>query len=62
MKKTYIQPSATAISLMSEGQLLSGSDTKFQLDTENKMNASDAYSNKQQSNGPWSGNIWDDMD
>ena len=62
MKKTYIQPTATAISLMSEGQMLSASDTKFQLDTETRMDASDAYSNKQQSNGPWSGNIWDSMD
>lgn len=41
--------------------MLSGSDTRFQLDADNKMNASDAYSNKQQSNGPWSGNIWDNM-
>ncbi len=62
MKKTYIQPSSTAISLMSESQMLSGSDTRFQLDTDNKMNASDAMSNKQQSNGPWSGKIWDNMD
>lgn len=62
MKKNYIQPTATAISLMCEGQMLAGSDTKFQLDADNKMNASDAYSNKQQQSGPWSGNIWDNMD
>lgn len=42
--------------------MLSGSDTRFQLDADNKMNAADAYSNKQQSNGPWSGKIWDNMD
>lgn len=63
MKKKYIQPSATAISLMGEGQLLSAS-TQFDMDTTNKMDACDAYSNRQEqpNNGPWGGGIWDNMD
>lgn len=36
--------------------------TEFKM-SDTQMDASDAYSNKQQQpSGPWSGNIWDNMD
>lgn len=61
MKKTYIQPSSSAIRLMAEAPMLSGS-TQYDLDNANEMNAADAMSNhREQPSGSWNSRLWGNM-
>lgn len=61
MKKTYIQPTSSAIRLISEAPMLSTS-TQYAIDNDNDMNAADAMSNKrEQPSGPWNSHLWGNM-
>lgn len=61
MKKTYIQPSSSAIRLMAEAPMLSGS-TQYDIDNANDMNAADAMSNqREQPSGSWNSRLWGNM-